>query len=255
MQPLTIQNYRPHPDLLKNRFILVTGAASGIGQAVSFSFAQYGANVILLDKNQDKLNETYDAIEKETHTQPLLYPLDLLKANQGDYEAMAEGIYQSLGHLDGIVHVASHFDNLSPLSIQSLDQFEHMLKINVLAPFALTKSCLKLLEKSDSGSVIFTSSSAAYPIKPFWGSHGVSKVATDTLMQIWASEIDAPTIRFNSLIPGPVQSPQRKKSHPGEWHERLPELSSLMPWYLYLMDPQHTMITGQIIDSQLTDLK
>jgi hypothetical protein len=67
------------------------------------------------------------------------------------------------------------------------------------------------------------------------------------MMQMWAQELESrPNIRFNSLVPGALQSPQRKKTHPGEVHSDLPSMESAMPLYLYLMGDESIGITGTI---------
>ncbi|MEN9724746.1 MAG: putative oxidoreductase YciK [Pseudomonadota bacterium] len=247
-----MKNYQAPHDHLKNRVILVTGAAQGLGKTAAIAFAKQGATVILLDKPEKeakqatKLDETYDAILAAGCPQALIFPMDLEKASEEDFKNMAEGIYQQLGRLDGILHNATQFNNLSPLAIQTAAQFEQMFKVNVVAPFALTKACLPLLQRAEDASIIFTSNSAAREAKPFWGSHGISKVAADTMMKMWAEEIHGANIRFNSLVPGALQSPQRKKTHPGELHADLPPMESAMPLYLYLMGSDSKGTTGQI---------
>ena len=242
-----MKNYQAPHDHLKNRVILVTGAAQGLGRTAALAFAKQGATVILLDKQAKKLEETYDAIQAAGYAEALIFPMDLEKASEEDFANMAEGIYQQLGRLDGILHNATEFNNLSPLEIQTATQFEQMFKVNVVAPFALTKACLPLLQRAEDASIIFTSNSAAQKSKPFWGSHGISKVAADTMMKMWAQEIHTTNIRFNSIVPGALQSPQRKKTHPGEVHGDLPTMESVMPLYLYLMGADSKGTTGQIL--------
>lgn len=242
-----MKNYQAPHDHLKNRVILVTGAAQGLGRTASLAFAKQGATVILLDKQAKKLEETYDAIQAAGYPEALIFPMDLEKASEEDFANMAEGIYQQLGRLDGILHNATQFNNLSPLEIQTATQFEQMFKVNVVAPFSLTKACLPLLQRAEDASIIFTSNSAAQKAKPFWGSHGISKVAADTMMKMWAQEIHTANIRFNSIVPGALQSPQRKKTHPGEVHGDLPTMESAMPLYLYLMGSDSKGTTGQIL--------
>ena len=58
-----MQDYNPDKDLLIERVILVTGAGSGIGQAAAKKFAEYGATVVLLGRNEHRLEQTYDQIE------------------------------------------------------------------------------------------------------------------------------------------------------------------------------------------------
>lgn len=242
-----MKNYQAPNQYLKDRVIIVTGAGQGIGQTAALAFAKQGATVILVGRNQAKLEATYDAIQAQGYPEALIFPIDLNKTTEDDFKAMAEGIYQQLGRLDGILHNATDFNNLSPLEIQTSQQFEEMFRVNLIAPFALTKACLPLLERSASASVVFTSNSSAQSPKAYWGSHGISKAATDFMMQMWAQELEnRPKVRFNSIVPGPLQSPQRKKTHPGEVHSELPTMESAMPLYLYLMGDDSIGVTGKI---------
>ncbi len=234
-------------DSLKDRVILVTGAGQGLGRSAALAFARQGATVILAGRKQNKLEVTYDEILAAGLPEPLIFPLDLEKATEEDYKAMAEGIYLQLGRLDGILHNAAHFDRLGPLDINTVKEFERMFKVNVIAPFALSKACLPLLKMSADASVVFVASSAGHEASAYWGAHGVSKKALEHLMQTWSLELQLyPQIRLNAVIPGAVQSPQRKKSHPGEVHTALPTADSLMEQYVYLMGPHSKDERGQI---------
>lgn len=242
-----MKNYQAPHQHLKDRVIIVTGAGQGLGQTAAIAFAKQGATMILIGRTQAKLEATYDTIQAQGLPEALIFTMDLNKATEDDFNAMAEGIYQQLGRLDGILHNATDFDNLSPLEIQTTEQFEEMFRVNVIAPFALTKACLPLLERAENASVIFTSNSSAQTPKAYWGSHGISKAAADFMMQMWSQELESrPNIRFNSIVPGGLQSPQRKKTHPGEVHSELPIMESAMQLYLYLMGDESKGITGKV---------
>jgi NAD(P)-dependent dehydrogenase (short-subunit alcohol dehydrogenase family) len=223
-------------DSLKDRVIFVTGAGQGLGRQAALAFAKHGATVVLAGRKQKKLEVVYDEIVAAGLPEPLIFPLDLEKTSEDDFEAMAEGIYRQLGRLDGILHNAVHFDRLGPLEIHTAKEFERMFKVNVIAPFALTKACLPLLKKSQDASVVFVSSSSAREASAYWGAHGVSKKAMEHMMQTWSKELEQfPQLRMNVVVPGAIQSPQRKKSHPGEVHAALPLADNLMDLYVYLM--------------------
>jgi len=246
-----MKSYKAPPQHLKDRVILVTGAGQGIGRSAALAFAAQGATVILLGRKVEKLEAVYDEILALGHPEPLMFLMDLSKSSDSDLNAIAEGIYKQLGRLDGILHNATEFDNLSPLEIQTSEQFERMFRVNVTTPFALTKACMPLLQRASDASIIFTSTSAAQTPAAYWGAHGISKAAADHMVKIWALELEkTPHIRINSIVPGPVQSPQRKKTHPGEVHASLPEIDAIIPTYLYLMGADSQKISGMVLDAR-----
>ena len=246
-----MNDYQAPPHHLQDRVILVTGAGRGIGKTAAQAFAAQGATVILLGRTVAKLEAAYDGIEAAGGPQPIIFPLDLEKANEQELQALAEGIYQQLGRLDGILHNAAQFDNLSPLTIQTMSQFENMMRVNLIAPFALTKACLPLLQRAPDASVIFTSTTAGHNAAAYWGAHGISKSAVEHMIKIWVLELESQAnIRINTVIPGAVQSPQRKKSHPGEKHGNPATAESIMPLYLYLVGQDSVGISGQVFEAQ-----
>lgn len=244
------RHYQAPADLLQDHVILVTGAGQGLGLQAALSYAQHGATVILLGRTQSKLEAAYDLITQQADAQPMIFCMDLQSATEADMQALAEGIYQQLGRLDGILHSASRLDNLSPLMIQTGEQFQQIFQVNLIAPFMLSKACMPLLAKASQASVLMTSHSATQHMNAFWGAYGLSKLAAEQLMLLWEKEKPAPHIRFNCILPGAVQTPQRKKTHPGELHHSLPSAEQLMPLYLYLMGKDSASVSGQIFAAQ-----
>lgn len=246
-----MKNYQAPPDLLKDRVILVTGAGQGIGKTAALTFAAHGATVILHGKSTRKLEKVYDEIEAAGYAQPAIFPLDLEKAGDAEFAALAQAIGDQLGRLDGILHNASRISRPQPLADQTLEQWLYFLRINLAAPFALTRACLPLLLAAPDASVVMTSETHGHAPSPFWGGFGVSKAGLEFLARSWALELDDnANLRINALIPGPVQSPQRAHTHPAEERGKLPTPSDLMPAYLYLMGPDSRGVTGQVLSAQ-----
>lgn len=245
-----MKNYQAPQDLLKGRVILVTGAGQGIGRTAALAFAAHGATVILHGRSVKKLEAVYDQIEAAGYPQAAIFPLDLNKAEDKDFAAMAAGIGEQLGRLDGILHNAAKVDRPQPLEDQPLEQWLQLLRVNLAAPFALTRACLPLLKKSPDASILVTSETHGHTPTAFWGGFAVAKGGLETMVRIWAQELDIlPNLRINAVIPGPVQSPQRTRTHPGERKENLPAAETLMPLYLYLMGPDSRGTSGQIMDA------
>ena len=244
-----LKNYRPRPDLLKGRVILVTGASRGIGRVAALTFAAHGATVVLHGRDVATLEKVYDEIETNSRPQPAAIPLDLDKATTRDYDALAYAIESQLGRLDGILHNAAHVEKLAPLEQQSAEEWNRMLRINLVAPFALTQACARLLKPSADASVIFTLESHGHAPAAFWGGYAVSKAGVEALMKIQAAEWQAsPNLRANAVLPGPVASPSRAKTHPGEVAASQRQPEELMPTYLYLIGPDSREVSGTVVN-------
>ncbi|MCW8964655.1 MAG: SDR family NAD(P)-dependent oxidoreductase, partial [Gammaproteobacteria bacterium] len=70
------KDFKVAPDCLKDRVIVVTGGANGIGAAASRVYASHGATVVLMDKNVELLESLYDELEDAGYPQPAIYPMD-----------------------------------------------------------------------------------------------------------------------------------------------------------------------------------
>ena len=244
-------NYIAPPDLLKNRVILVTGASSGLGRMASLMYARHGATVALLARDEIKLEAVYDEIVNSGGPEPVMFPFDLEISDDHNLEALAGVIGHHLKQLDGLLHSAHAFTHLSPLHLQTMSQWQTLLTVNLIAPFALTRACLPLLQAAPAASVIFTGETHGHQPTAYWGVYAIAKAGLETLTRIWSEELEQTSqVRINTLIPGPVATPFRARTHPGELPEMLPDASALMPQYLYLMGPDSQKVRGQVIECQ-----
>ncbi|MEW6647234.1 MAG: YciK family oxidoreductase [Pseudomonadota bacterium] len=246
-----MHNYKPAPDLLKDRVILVTGAGDGIGAAAAKAFAAHGATVILLGRSARKLEKVYDDIEQSGGPQPALVPLNLEKAVPEQYLELATMVEKEFGRLDGLLHNAALLGTLTPLEQYDLKQWAQLMQVNLHAPYLLTRAMLPLLKNSKDASVLFTSSGVGRKGRAYWGAYAITKAADENMMEIWADELETNTsIRVNSIDPGAVRTSMRAKAYPGEDPNNLPRPEEIMSVYLYLMGPDSRGTTGQRTSAQ-----
>lgn len=244
-------DYQARPDLLQGRVILVTGAGRGIGAAAAKSFAAHGATVLLLGKTEANLTALYDEIEAAGYPQPAVIPFNLETALPHQYDELAAMLESEFGKIDGLLHNAAIIGPRTPLEQLSGDNFMRVMQINVNAMFMLTSTLLPLLKLSDDASVLFTSSSVGRKGRAYWGAYGVSKFATEGLMQTLADEVDGiSNVRANSINPGATRTSMRAQAYPGENPTNNPEPEAIMPAYLYLMGPDSKGVNGQAFDAQ-----
>lgn len=246
-----MKDYVPRPDLLAGRVILVTGAGAGLGRAASLAYARHGATVALLGRNEAKLESVYDEILAAGGPEPAMFPYDLAAADDRSLDTLAGTIAHHLKRLDGVLHSAHQFYSLTPLALQTLEQWQTLMRVNLIAPFALTRACLPLLQQSPDASVIFTGETHGHHPAAYWGGYAVAKSGLESLTRIWSDEVGAEAnLRFNTLIPGQVATTLRTRTHPGLDPASLPGPDSLMPWYLYLMGEDGRALRGQVIECQ-----
>ncbi len=236
---------------LTDQVILITGAAGGLGSTAALALAKQGALIILLDKSIPKLEKIYDAIVDSGAVPPTMYPFDLAGASEVQYEELAVTINKTYGSLQGLLHSAVELNAYTPIEIHETKDWGHTLNVNLNAPFLLTRVLLPVLQKSEHASIVFTSDSMARTASAYSGAYGVSKIAVEGFSKILAEELEsANKIRVNTLIPGAINSPLRKKLFPAEDKTKLPAMDSLNKIYTYLFSSESVGVTGQTIEAQ-----
>ena len=246
-----MHNYQAPAGLLNDRVILVTGAGAGIGKAVALGYARLGATVILLGRTVEKLEQVYDQIEREGGKQPAIIPLNLESASQLEYRQIADTIGQEFGRLDGLLLNAAILGDIRPLEYFPMDLFEKVMKVNVNAQFMLVRTLMPLLRQSDSGSIIFTTSSVGRKGRANWGAYGISKFAVEGMMQTLADELEnTSNIRVNCINPGATRTRMRADAYPAEDPATLCPPEDILGLYNYLMGKDSIGVSGRSLDAQ-----
>jgi NAD(P)-dependent dehydrogenase (short-subunit alcohol dehydrogenase family) len=241
--------HAPHVDLT-GRAILVTGSSGGLGRALSLACAARGATVVLHGRVVRKLEALYDEIVAAGHPEPTILPLDLATATAADFGAVAGALRAQLGRLDGLVHTAATLGSLGPIEHQSFDTWQTVLRVNLAAAMALTRSLRPLLIEAADAAIVFTLDTRGLDPRAYWGAYGASKAGLAALAATLADESEQqPNLRVNAVVPGPIRSPLRTLTHPGEDKLANPLPESLVPLYLYLLGGQAKPESGRCLDA------
>ena len=186
------------PFSLESKRILITGGASGIGKATALLCAQMGADVILVDLNEQGLQQTAQEIEKESTIIKVvnLTNLDLL-----------EEMISSLPKLDGVVSNAGIVYSLLAKFNEPSD-IERIFNINTFSHINLVQGLIKQKKLNKGASIVFTSSMSGVYCGIAGGSlYGATKSALAGYSKALALELAPRGIRVNTVHPGMIQTP------------------------------------------------
>jgi NAD(P)-dependent dehydrogenase (short-subunit alcohol dehydrogenase family) len=240
---------------LAGRVIAITGASDGIGRAVALACAGHQATVILIGRNEGKLEAVHAEITASGAPEASIAVLDLERALAADYDRVADAVLERYGRLDGLLHNAALLGTLSPIEHYDVPTWCRVLHVNVTAAFALTQVLLPALKQSADASVVFTASTVGRQGRAYWGAYAVSKFAVEGLSQVLSAELEGISrVRVNALNPGRARTAMRRQAYPAEDIQTLPLPAALTAPYIALLGPASRGISGGSFDAQPSPL-
>jgi NAD(P)-dependent dehydrogenase (short-subunit alcohol dehydrogenase family) len=190
---------------IQGRSVLVTGGTRGLGAALGRALARAGARVVLVARGGEELTRVVDEIRGQggdAHG----FVADV--GAKEDIHRIAGAAAALVGPIDVLVHNAS---TLGPTPLRLLldtecEDFAHVLDVNLLGPFRLTRAIAGGMALRGRGLVVNITSDASVNAYPAWGAYGVSKAALDHLARIWAAELEGTGVRTITLDPGEMRT-------------------------------------------------
>ena len=231
----------------KGRTILVTGAASGIGNACATAFAEAGGTVILTDINEA-------AREAAAKALPGAVFMKLDVTSREDCDALAGRVEKEMGRLDVLVNAAG-WDIIQPFMDNTPEYWAKIMAINFMGPVQLTRAMLPMLIDSGSGRIVNVSSDAgrvgSFGETVYAGAKGGIIAFTKSL----AREMTRKNIRVNCICPGPTDTPlfasQSEKMQEALKNaipmKRVAKASEVADGVLYFASDRSSFVTGQVL--------
>ena len=186
-----------NPFSLEGKTILVTGASSGIGRATAIACSQMGATLVVTGRNEQRLQETFDALAGEGHMQIVA---DIASNEQID------ALVEQLPTLHGLVNNAG-ITETCPTQFIKRDKLEKVMEVNTIAPILLTQKILKKKKIGKGGSIVFTCSISGTCVCGGGNVlYSASKGAIHGFMRNAALDLAAKGIRVNDVCPGMIDT-------------------------------------------------
>ena len=236
-------------NLLKNKNILITGASNGIGKSLSENLSKYGANVIMLSRNENALDAIYDSLKEKYKTDPCILKCDLENLDDKKSQEIANIISKNYQNLDSIIHNAAILEKMSDIESFDLQTWDKVMRVNLTSSFVLSKYLIPLMKSSTTPRIIFTTSSVGKKGKAFWGAYSVSKAGVNALSDILSDELESiSNIKVFNFDPKATKTNMRAMAYPAEDPSAIKNPDQLINYYLWMLSEKSSSAIERYIE-------
>lgn len=188
---------------LKDKKIIITGAAQGNGEAIAKGLSDLGAVVILADLNQEKLDKVQLSIESKGQK---AYSFILNVSDPEACQSFADSVKAEIGDIDVLVNNAGILRRGNLESVDWFKDFEDTMSVNVKGSYCLVHAFLESLKRSE-GNIVNIASIQSFVAATTATSYAVSKGAVAQMTKTFAAEFAKYNIRVNAIAPGVIETP------------------------------------------------
>jgi len=187
---------------MKDKVVLITGAANGIGKAIALKLAAYGAGISIADKNPETLKETYEEIEK------IWVKCVAVTTDVTDFESVTAMVKQSqetLGRIDVLVNTVG-WDIIEPFWKNSLEYWDKIIDLNYKSVVYCSRAVLDNMMENKAGKIINIASDAGRGGSSGETVYAGAKGGVIAFTKSLAREVARYNIKVNCVCPGPTDT-------------------------------------------------
>ncbi len=195
---------------LKNKVILVTGAAQGIGEAAGRIFCQHGATVVVTDIHGDRVSENAAGLARAGHA-AIGMKLDV--TDPASVAKAVDGTVQEFGRVDGLFHnamSAAYVNNNDTIVTDLSDEvWHHIINLTLTGTFNVMRALGRRMAEQGFGSMVMTATVDALIAQAGVDAYSAAKGGVVSLVRSAAAGLSPKGVRLNSLCPGFVTTPDQ----------------------------------------------
>lgn len=241
--------------LLANKTVIITGAGSGMGKAMSELFSAEGAKVLAADVREDRLAELEKAI---TQNGGVISTLKVNVASENDCNSMITEAVKQFGSLDVLINNAGVLDDFMPIAETSTELWNRVMGVNINGPFFSCRAAVPVMLKQGKGVIINISSIGGFCGSRAGVAYTTSKHALIGLSRNIGFMYAQKGIRCNTIAPGGVATNIAEGMHPNAFgYEKLSlglqtnprsgEASEIAEVALFLASDKSSFVNGAVI--------
>lgn len=188
---------------LENKVVVVTGASSGMGKAITTRFVQEGAKVVAVARRVERLNELAESLKDEPG-EIAVFPADVTLVEKTN--EMIDFAVEKFGHLDVLVNNAGIMDDMSPIGDMTDEMLERVMKINGYAPIYAMRKAVQVFLKQEKGGNIINVTSVGVEHNTAGAAYAASKAAVEAVSRNVTFQYMENKIRCNAIAPGGIST-------------------------------------------------
>lgn len=189
---------------LSGKTAIVTGSSKGIGKAIAGAFATHGANVVISSRKAPACEVAASEINALGAGRAISLPANI--ASKDDLAALVAGARAEFGQIDIVVCNAATNPYFGPQQDISDDQFEKILRNNIISNHWLVQMTAPEMRARRDGAIIIVSSIGGYRGSGVLGAYNISKAADFQLARNLAVEFGRDNVRVNCIAPGLIRT-------------------------------------------------
>jgi NAD(P)-dependent dehydrogenase (short-subunit alcohol dehydrogenase family) len=225
----------------KGQTVMITGAAGNLGQAVAAAFAAAGANLVLLDLNEDALAKIATAGAGDVVRQRV----DLSDA--ASISAATGAAIARFGRIDALCNLAGGFQMGEKVHEIPADKWDFMMELNAGSVLRMSHAVVPHMLKAGGGRIVNIGAFSALSGKAEMGAYVASKSAVIRLTESMAAELRGHNINVNCVLPSIIDTPQNRAAMPKADPRRWVAPEALADVLLFLCSPAARAIHGAAI--------
>jgi NAD(P)-dependent dehydrogenase (short-subunit alcohol dehydrogenase family) len=191
---------------LAGKSVIITGAGSGIGRAAAQLFSKEGARLIIVDRSES----VHDTAKLVSDAGGTIEAVTADAGSESDVQAYVAKALSKYGQLDAIWANAGVSGGLVPLLEQTVEQWQEILRINLIGPFLAIKHSMPHMVKQGHGSIVLTASVAGLKSGASGHPYASSKAGVISLVQTTAYSLSGTGVRINAVCPGLIETGMTK---------------------------------------------
>jgi NAD(P)-dependent dehydrogenase (short-subunit alcohol dehydrogenase family) len=226
------------------KVVVVTGAAGSLGEAVVRAFLESDANVVAVDRSEDRLPKIFPEL---THSLDHLLATSVDSTDEQAVNKLVAQVIGQFGKIDILVNTVGGYLAGTPLHETPLATLDFLFNLNARTVFIACQAVIPHMLAQESGKIVNVAARPGLLGRKNTGAYSVSKAAVIRLTESKAAELKESGINVNCILPGTIDTPQNREAMPKADFSRWVKPESIAEVVLFLASHAARDVNGAAI--------